>query len=576
MFGKTHSRHVNMSIRLKTKLSLGLIFLFIVIVLFGVLGLFYINRLSDEGRLVLQNNHESLVYGNRMLEALEDLKTDKNALDIFRDNLKKQQGNITEVGEREATDELTKNFNEMLIDPSDSSNYSDIRRSIYKILDLNELAILRKNGTAQKTAESAKDILTILFTILTLVSFTFIFNLPGIISDPIRSLSEGILAIAGKNYKKRIYLNQRDEFGDLANAFNIMAGKLDEYESSNLAKIKFEKSRIETIINQMRDGIIGLDEKRNILFLNAVSEKMLGVKESDIAGQYAPDIALHNDLMRTLLQEDTEKKDLKIYCDNKESYFSKDVLTVTTNNETIGQVIVLRNITPFHELNEAKTNFIATVSHELKTPISSIKMSAQLLTDLRIGELNTEQQELIRSITDDADRLLKITGELLNMSQVETGNIQLKLQPADPVTIVDQAVQAVLFQAQQKGIRIDSSIAKDLPMIQADVEKTSWVLINFLTNAIKFSPEKSGIEVTASRSGDKVDFIVRDHGRGIDEKYLPRIFERYFKVPGTHDRNGTGLGLTISKEFIEAQGGHIWVSSQLGEGSQFGFNLTAA
>ena len=565
-----------MSIRLKTKLSLGLIFLFIVIVLFGVLGLFYINRLSDEGRLVLQNNHESLVYGNRMLEALEDLKTDKNALDIFRDNLKKQQGNITEVGEREATDELTKNFNEMLIDPSDSSNYSDIRRSIYKILDLNELAILRKNGTAQKTAESAKDILTILFTILTLVSFTFIFNLPGIISDPIRSLSEGILAIAGKNYKKRIYLNQRDEFGDLANAFNIMAGKLDEYESSNLAKIKFEKSRIETIINQMRDGIIGLDEKRNILFLNAVSEKMLGVKESDIAGQYAPDIALHNDLMRTLLQEDTEKKDLKIYCDNKESYFSKDVLTVTTNNETIGQVIVLRNITPFHELNEAKTNFIATVSHELKTPISSIKMSAQLLTDLRIGELNTEQQELIRSITDDADRLLKITGELLNMSQVETGNIQLKLQPADPVTIVDQAVQAVLFQAQQKGIRIDSSIAKDLPMIQADVEKTSWVLINFLTNAIKFSPEKSGIEVTASRSGDKVDFIVRDHGRGIDEKYLPRIFERYFKVPGTHDRNGTGLGLTISKEFIEAQGGHIWVSSQLGEGSQFGFNLTAA
>jgi PAS domain S-box-containing protein len=565
-----------MSIRLKTKLSLGLIFLFIVIVLFGVLGLFYINRLSTEGRQVLQNNHESLVYGNHMLQALEDLRTDKNALDVFRENLKKQQGNITEVGEKEATDELTKNFNELLANPSDSSNYSDIRRSIYKILDLNEMAILRKNAVAQKTAEGAKDVLTILFTILTLVAFTFIFNLPGIISGPISSLSEGILAIAGKNYKKRIYLKQGDEFGDLANAFNIMAGKLDEYESSNLAKIKFEKSRIETIINQMRDGIIGLDEKRNILFLNAVSEKMLGLKEADIGGQYAPDIALKNDLMRTLLQEDGEKKDLKIYADNKESYFSKDVLNVTNNKETIGQVIVLRNITPFHELNEAKTNFIATVSHELKTPISSIKMSARLLTDLRVGELNGEQQELIRSITDDADRLLKITGELLNMSQVETGNIQLKLQPADPVTIVDQAVQAVLFQAQQKGIRIHSAVADHLPLIQADVEKTSWVLINFLTNAIKFSPEQSGVEVAAYRSRDKVEFIVKDHGRGIDEKYLPRIFERYFKVPGTHDRNGTGLGLSISKEFIEAQGGQIWVNSRLGEGSQFGFTLTAA
>ena len=562
--------------RLKTKLSLGLIFLFIVIVLFGVLGLFFINRLSDEGRLVLQNNHESLVYCNRMLQALESLPGDKNALSQFRDNLRKQQTNVTEVGEKEATEELTRNFNELLVNPSNPGNYSDIRRAIGKIADLNEMAIVRKNATAQKTADGAKEVLTVLFTILTLVAFTFIFNLPGIISGPISSLSEGIRAIANKNYKKRIYLKQADEFGDLANAFNTMAEKLDEYESSNLAQIKFEKSRIETIINQMRDGIIGLDDKRNILFLNAVAEKLLGLKESDIAGRYAPDIAVTNDLVRTLLQDDPARKELKIYCDNKESYFNKDVFDVTNNKAVIGVVIVLRNITPFHELNEAKTNFIATVSHELKTPLSSIKMSASLLTDLRVGALNGEQQELIRSITDDADRLLKITGELLNMSQVETGNIQLKLQPANPAAIVNQAIQAVTFQAQQRRINIRTDLAEDLPFIQADVEKTSWVLINFLTNAIKYSPEDSGVEVAAFRNKDKVEFLVKDHGKGIDEKYLPRIFERYFKVPGTHDRNGTGLGLSISKEFIEAQGGNIWATSTLGEGSSFGFTLNAA
>ena len=565
-----------MSIRLKTKLSLGLIFLFVVIVLFGVLGLFYINRLTNEGALVLKNNHESIVYCNRMLEALENLKTDKNALGVFRDNLVKEQHNITEVGEKEATDELIRNFNEMLADPADPSNYSDIRRSINKILDVNEQAIVRKSATAQKTAEGAREVLTVLFTILTLIAFTFIFNLPGIISDPISSLAEGIRAIAGKNYKKRIYLRQGDEFGELANAFNTMAEKLDEYENSNLAQIKFEKSRIETIINQMRDGIVGFDGKRNILFLNAVAEKLLGLREADIAGKYAPDVALGNDLMRTLLQDDLSKKDLKIYCDNKESYFSKDVLDVKNNEAIIGQVIVLRNITPFHELNEAKTNFIATVSHELKTPLSSIKMSARLLTDLRVGALNHEQQELIRSITDDADRLLKITGELLNMSQVETGNIQLKLQPASPVSIVDQAIQAISFQAQQKHISIHTEIAENLPYISADVEKTSWVLINLLMNAIKYSPEGSAIEVSAFRNNDKVEFRVRDHGKGIDEKYLPRIFERYFKVPGSYERTGTGLGLSISKEFIEAQGGRIWVDSRLGEGSSFGFTFNAA
>src|ERR1700730_7243084 len=133
-----------MSVRLKTKLSLGLVFLFIVIVLFGVLGLFYINQLNREGRQVLQNNQESLLYCNRMLQSLEDLRTRKDAMDIFADNLKRQQSNITEVGEKEATDELTRNFNEMLVDPQDSSNYIDIRRAIYRIQDLNEQAILRK------------------------------------------------------------------------------------------------------------------------------------------------------------------------------------------------------------------------------------------------------------------------------------------------------------------------------------------------------------------------------------------------------------------------------------------------
>jgi signal transduction histidine kinase len=150
------------------------------------------------------------------------------------------------------------------------------------------------------------------------------------------------------------------------------------------------------------------------------------------------------------------------------------------------------------------------------------------------------------------------------------------LQTANPGTIVEQAIQAVQFQAQQKHIRIKAMVAADLPSIQADVEKTSWVLINFLTNAIKYSPEESGVEVAAVRTENKVEFTVRDFGKGIEEKYLPRIFDRYFKVPGTHDRNGTGLGLSISREFIEAQGGQIWVDSRLGEGSRFGFAFTAA
>ncbi len=355
-----------------------------------------------------------------------------------------------------------------------------------------------------------------------------------------------------------------------------MAEKLDEYEHSNLAKMQFEKSRIETIINQMKDGIIGLDAKKNILFLNVVAQKLLGLKEADIVGKYAPDIAVKNDLMRKLLQTDGDKKELKIYVDDKESFFNKDILDVTNNKEVIGQVIVLRNITLFHELNEAKTNFIATVSHELKTPISSIKMSTMLLGDQRTGTLTEDQKQLVNSIGDDADRLLKITSELINMAQVETGNIQFNLQPTPIASVVEDAMDAVQIQAQQKNIAIRAELPPSIPLIRADKEKTTWVLINFLTNAIKYSFESSAVEIRVKPLPDRVDITVKDHGRGIDEKYLTRVFDRYFKVPGSHERSRTGLGLAISKEFIEAQGGKIWVNSRLGEGSEFGFSFSTA
>ena len=562
--------------RLKTKLSLSLVFLFIVILLFGILGIVNINILSREFNQVLKSNHESIVYSNNMLKALDKVKTQKDAISIFEENLVKQEGNITEIGEKEATQELRKNFNELKANPADSTNYPEIRASLSQILDLNEMAVLRKYNLAQRTADTAKLWLTAIFTILTLISFTFIFNLPGIISNPIKKLSEGIKAIADKNYSKRIVIQREDEFGELANSFNDMAARLDEYEHSNLSQIKFEKSRIETIINQMRDGIIGFDDKRNILFLNAVAEKLLGIKEASIIGKYAPDFALVNDLMRTLLKENTDKQELKIFADNKESYFSKDVLNVTSNNLVIGQVIVLRNITPFHELSEAKTNFIATISHELKTPISSIKLSAQLLNDGRVGKINEDQKELLDSIEDDSERLLKITGELLNMTQLETGKIQLKVLSTSPKLIVDQALQAVQFQANQRNITLNLKLDPMLPPIQADAEKSTWVLINFLTNAIKFSSEKNEIDISVNKKADAVAFTVLDHGKGIDERYLPKIFDRYFKVPGTHERNGSGLGLAISKEFIEAQEGKIWVQSEVGTGSIFGFSLKIA
>jgi len=562
--------------RLKTKLSIGIGFLFIAILISGILGIYSIHQLKKDARLILEDNYETLVYSNNMLSLMDQVPFDSTVFPTFEGNLIKQEANVTEPGEAAATAAVRSTFEQLKHHPENDSLRSLIRQRIYQINSANQQAIFRKNAKAERNAIQFSNYTMVIFGFLALVAFTLAVNFPGIISEPVMALSEGIKAIVNKDYSKRIRITQHDEFGELAQAFNSMAEKLDEYEHSNLAKIKFEKSRIDTIINQMNDGIIGLDENRKLLFTNKVAEKLLGLREIEIVGKYAPDIAVNNDLMRSLLKDDSPEKELKIFADQKESYFHLDVLNVTNGEKTIGKVIVLRNITPFHELNEAKTNFIATISHELKTPIASIKMSAQLLTDTRVGTINKEQDELVKSISDDANRLLKITSELLNISQVETGHIQLKIEPVSPDIIIDNATNTISALAQQKNITIRIHKNTNSHKVMTDPEKTAWVLTNFLTNAVKYSPEDAEIELATILKDDSIEFSVADHGRGIEEKYLSRIFDRYFKVPGTPEKVGTGLGLSISREFIEAQGGKIWVDSRLGEGSRFGFSLPIA
>jgi signal transduction histidine kinase len=247
---------------------------------------------------------------------------------------------------------------------------------------------------------------------------------------------------------------------------------------------------------------------------------------------------------------------------------------VVNEERVIGKVIILKNITDFQQLNDAKTSFIATVSHELKTPLSSIKMSLKLLEDARVGPVNDEQKQLLKNIDDDAHRLLQITGELLDAAQVETGKIRLNFGSTHPKSLIDYAVNDVKSLAEQKAITIDVKYPQTIPNVMADPDKTTWVLINLLSNAIKYSPAKSTIDLTVKKNNKTLEFSVKDHGQGIDAKYLSRIFERYFKIPGADaEKTGTGLGLAIAKDFIEAQGGTINVESEIGNGSRFFFTL---
>jgi signal transduction histidine kinase len=324
-----------------------------------------------------------------------------------------------------------------------------------------------------------------------------------------------------------------------------------------------------------------------IIFANEELQKITGLAKKELIGKNAKELAITNDLIRNLLQppsagnQGNGKNTVSIFADGKESYFEREVLNISLeapapqSQKLISQVIILRNVTSYKELDSAKTNFMATISHEFKTPISSIKMSVQLLKNERTGELNPEQKKLLESIQDDADRMLKITGELLNLTQVESGNIQINVLPTDLKDIVQYAVNANNLQAGQKDISFEISYPDELPFVLVDREKTAWVLTNVISNAVRYSYEHSTIYLRVVHSGNVVKVSVRDTGKGIAPEYKDKIFNRYFRVPGSKTE-GTGLGLAISKEFMQAQGGSINVDSDLGSGSTFTLTLSKA
>ncbi|WP_342085968.1 ATP-binding protein [Dyadobacter sp. OTU695] len=568
--------------KIKTKLRLGIGLLFAMITVLAVVGIRQVSLLSADSRNILIANHNSLEYTRQMLRALDELQVHAGALDTFKKNLEAQQKNITEIGEKELTEQLTDHFEKLKMNVRDKEIVELIRNDALEIMSINLGAINRKSLIAGQTAKSSMVWIGITGTLCFIIAFTLLVNLPGNIANPIRELTESIRQIANENYTERVHFGSRDEYGQLAQSFNTMAEKLEEYNSSSLARLMIEKKRVETLIDNMHDPVIGLDENRKVIFANEVARKVTGLQVSELVGRNAMDIALHNDLVRSLVKDISDPQArsggqggaMKIYADDKESYFEKeyvDISIVPTGEQkprSIGHVIILRNVTPYKELDFAKTNFIANVSHELKTPISSIKITLDLLRNERMGATNEEQRSLLDSIREDADRLLKITGELLNITQVESGKIQLNIAGTSPREIVQYAIAANETQAESRNISLQIEDRGVRSSVLADSEKTAWVLTNLISNAIRYSYDHSSIRIVLEEDTGSVRIAVVDNGQGISQEYKGKIFDRYFRVPGS-TKEGTGLGLAISREFMEAQDGTLTVESELGAGSTF-------
>ncbi|MDQ2769005.1 MAG: HAMP domain-containing histidine kinase, partial [Bacteroidota bacterium] len=307
-----------------------------------------------------------------------------------------------------------------------------------------------------------------------------------------------------------------------------------------------------------------------------------------LVGRPASLVRLENDLFQTLIapldapnreQAVAEAPLLTITQRGEEAYYRLAVQDLVSYNEAsdktefVGQLLTLRNVSDFKKLDQVKSNFLATVSHELKTPLSSINLNTKLLQDERLPA--DERLRITGYIRQETQRLQRMVAELLDVSRLDAGaGIQLDVRPTSLADVVAYATATVQPQLADKQLRLDLQLPANLPAARADVEKTTWVLINLLANAIRYSPVEAALTVRAAVAGTFVQVSVQDHGPGIAAEHHEKIFQRFAQLPDkTGYRGGSGLGLSIAREFITTQGGRLWVESELGSGSTFSFTL---
>jgi two-component system, NtrC family, sensor histidine kinase KinB len=265
------------------------------------------------------------------------------------------------------------------------------------------------------------------------------------------------------------------------------------------------------------------------------------------------------------------------FVDGEEHYFRPEAIPILGGDvRPAGIVLVFKDVTQEREQEELKRGIISTVSHQLKTPLTSIRMAVHLLLEEKVGSLTPQQTELLVAAREDSDRLHGIIHDLLDISRIESGRMEMDFRNVSPHTLVLEALDPFQMDFKDRGVSLTAEIATDLPEVRADRIRMNHVFANLLSNALRYTPPGGKVTVLAEADEEWVRFSVSDTGKGIPSQYLPRIFEQFFRVPEQGKESGVGLGLAIVKEIVEAHGGAISVESQEGKGSTFTITLPRA
>ena len=600
---------------LRQKISLGFGALLVIIVVIGTQSVLHLSRLGASIDVILRENYRSVIACQQMKEALERIDSGilfvllghaREGNDLIRDNqaafeesLDAALNNITLPAEGEKAARLRDLFGQyetLLKGVTDPAQPGDLRKQVYftdllplfgqiknqadEILQLNQQNMSDANDHARRSAASARRRMYILLSVGIALAIAFIFFTRRWVLRPIHRLIQSADEIRRGNLDLVVASDSRDEIGHLSEAFNTMAASLREFRRTDQAKLMRIQKATQQAFDSLPDAIAVIDSEGKVEVATESARTVFGLKPgADIvdlpfewmAGLY------HAALQQGRAASLEGQRSIQQFIEGEERYYRPEAVPILDSERlTTGVILVLKDVTQLRQQDEIKRGVVRTVSHQLNTPLTSVRMAIHLLLGEKIGALNEKQAELLISAREDSDRLHDILDSLLDLSRLESGKAQMEFRALSPRSIVMDAVESVRRTAQDRGLALQADIPDDLPDVWVDTTRIGHVFSNLLSNSLKHTSPGGRIALTAEADDAWVRFHVSDTGEGIPAAFLTRVFEPFFRVPGRRNETGAGLGLAIVKEIVEAHGGTVGVESAEGKGASFTFTLRRA
>jgi len=594
---------------MRKRILIGLIPLLVLLVAIGCYAIVLFFQFGGAIDTILHENYDSIVASQNMKESAERMDSalcftlagesdrarrmyDEN-LPVFEQSLNKELNNITLPGEQDlafkvrdlhrqyvqlaqtflATPDLARRrdmyFSQML------PLFTEIKDTAQAILDLNQSNMFRADHSARDLSATSIRYMLIAMVLGLVGALGFVHLLLRSILTPIHALTRFSRELGEGNLDQVVPVVSGDELGQLADAFNKMASKLRAYRQITSDEILQARQMTEITFSAFPDPIIAFDSRGTVNFKNPAAEKLLQKLHID---DHLPEQL--TDQVESVLKGGDDyipvsfANAICVRPDDKETFFLPRVIGIRGDKGTIfGGAAILQNVTRLRLVDELKTNLVSTVSHELKTPLTSVRMALHLLLEETIGELNSKQSELLLAARDDSERLLVMINDLLDLARLEAGTEHMMIEPRTPGDLVASAIAASKDVADRNRIHLVPVLAEEaLPLVAVEWQQISHVFSNLIHNAVKHSPPNEDVIVKAAREDGGIRFSVTDKGGGIPAKFQPYLFEKFYRVPGA-ERTGAGLGLSIAREIVRAHHGSIGVKSVPGQGSEFYFDI---